>query len=347
MMNRRAHCKKQNQYNVFNKLIYSKMKKILITIFVLCFYMTGICKVTEKKKTDALLKELSENACKSIDSIDTKDKSKEEIAKEANKCIDKYVGAYQIGSLLMGVDLSSPALNSSKKTININVNMDKNSEDYKKYYFEMETYLMDNCKALKYKLSANDIENEKSVSRNPKAIKEYSKGIKFFKQENYEKALPYFEKAIKEDSVFAFAWDNIGICNRKLNNLDAAIYAYNRSLTLDPNGVMPLQNIAIVYEYKKEYNKAITAYKTLSELDSFNPEVYYGIGRIYTFYLNDPENGLENICKAYTLYIKQKSPYRSDAEKLINKIYEDMKKLDKVARFNEILKENNIDANFN
>jgi len=323
------------------------MKKTVYVILILCFYLNGMSQETEKKKTDTLLKELSENACKCIDSIDTKNKSNEDIAKESNKCIDIQAGAYQMGSKLMGIDLSSTLLNNGNKTIDININTNKNSKEYKEYYYEMERYLMDNCKALKITIGANDIENEKSVSKNPEALKQYSKGIKLFKKEDYEKALPYFEKAVKADSVFAFAWDNIGICNRKLNNLDAAIYAYNKSLELDPNGLMPLQNIAIVYEYKKEYNKAISAYENLAELDSFNPEVFYGIGRIYAFYLNNQEKGLDNMCKAYNLYLKQKSPYRSDAEKLINTIYTEMKKQGKVIRFNEILKENNINADFN
>ncbi len=53
------------------------------------------------------------------------------------------------------------------------------------------------------------------------------------------------------------------------------------------------------------------------------------------------------MCKAYNLYIKKKSPYRVDAEKIISTIYSEMKKQDKVDKFNEILKVNNITANFN
>ena len=48
------------------------------------------------------------------------------------------------------------------------------------------------------------------------------------------------------------------------------------------------------------------------------------------------------MCKAYNLYIQQKSPYRADAEKVINIIYYEMKKQGKEEKFNEILKANNI-----
>lgn len=45
------------------------------------------------------------------------------------------------------------------------------------------------------------------------------------------------------------------------------------------------------------------------------------------------------------MYIKQKSPYRADAEKMINNIYTEMKKQGKEKEFNKILKANNISQN--
>jgi tetratricopeptide (TPR) repeat protein len=206
--------------------------------------------------------------------------------------------------------------------------------------------MMDNCKALKRKIGSSDLENYFSVSKNPKAQKLYSKGIKESEKENFRKAITYFQKALEVDSLFAFAWDNIGICNRRLENYDEAIYAYNKSLKLDPMGLMALQNIAVAYRYKKEYDKAIAAYERLAELDTKNPEVFYGIGLIYAFNLNDLEKGLDNMCKAYNLYIEQKSPYRTDAEKMIGYIYNDMKKQDKLEIFNQILQKYKIALNF-
>ena len=205
--------------------------------------------------------------------------------------------------------------------------------------------MMANCKSIKRKIASSDLENYYSVSKNPEAKKMYSKGIEQSEKQNYQKAISYLEKALKIDSLFAFAWDNMGLCYRKLDKYDDAIYAYNKSLELDPLGLMPLQNIAVAYKYKKEYQKALAAYETLAELDSKNPEVYYGIGLIYAYNLNDLEKGLDNICKAYMYYIAQKSPYRTDAEKLINLIYTDMKKQEKETAFDEILKKNNINQN--
>lgn len=331
-----------------NHLINIIMKKALILILIACFYLNGISQ--ETKKTNTLLKELAENGCNCVDSINTYNKTPQEISKEINKCIDDQVGAYQLGSKLMGIDLSEVSSKDKGKTkgieINIEINSDKDSKDYKDSYYEVERYMMNSCKSLKIKVASSDLENYYSVSKNPEAKKLYSKGVKEMEKENYAKAITYFEKAIEVDSLFAFAWDNVGICNRKLNNYDKAIYAYTKSLELDALGIMPLQNIAVAYKYKKEFDKAISAYERLAELDSKNPEVYYGIGETYSLYLKEYEKGLENMCKAYNLYIQQKSPYRADAEKIIGIIYSEMKKQEKEERFKTILKENNITTNY-
>jgi tetratricopeptide (TPR) repeat protein len=145
--------------------------------------------------------------------------------------------------------------------------------------------------------------------------------------------------------MFSFAWDNLGICYRKTDQYDEALKAYRKSIVANPQGRMPWQNIAVVYEFQKEYQKAIDAYQQLSLLDKDNPEVFYGIGRIYIFKLQDYEKGLDNICTAYRIYETQKSPFRSDAETIIGHVYSEMKKQGKDKRFYEILKAHNISTN--
>jgi len=318
------------------------MKKLLIAILTFCFYFYGVGQVKETKKAEKLLKELSENGCKCIDSIKTTNETKEEISKAINRCINAQAGAYQLGSKMLEIDLASLSKKDSKGTVKIVINSNEESKEYKDFYYEIERYMMINCKSIKNKIASSDLENFYSMSKNSEAKKLYFKGIDQSEKQNYQKAISYFQRALKIDSLFAFAWDNMGLCYRKLDKYDDAIYAYNKSLELDPLGLMPLQNIAVAYKYKKEYQKALAAYETLAELDSKNPEVYYGIGLLYAYSLNDLENGLDNICKAYTYYIAQKSPYRTDAEKLINLIYADMKKQGKETTFDEILKKNNI-----
>ncbi len=232
-----------------------------------------------------------------------------------------------------------------KKQINISLSTNKNSREYKKYYYELERYMMSNCSSLKTKMANDEKQRDHSVSQKIKAMEFYSKGQTASEQEDYEQAVNYFSKAVKEDPEFAFAWDNLGINYRRLNKFDKAIDAYKKSLEIDPEGTMPLQNIAVAYQFKNEFNKAIDAYEKLAALDQNNPEVFYGIGNIYATKLGDYEKGLENMCKAYTLYSSQQSPYRADAERVIKYIYSEMKKQGKADEFIEILKAHHISPN--
>lgn len=294
--------------------------------------------------SSAILNRLSGDACKCVDSILIVNKSKEELSKEISNCISKRVRTLQLFDKLMNASkMADKAVEvDGKKQINISINDDEFSDEFKTYYFKLERYMMKHCSSLYEKMAANNIINERSLSSNEKALEYYNKGLDAVKEENYKKAISYFKKAVKEDPQFAFAWDNLGINYRRLNDYDKAIECYKNSLDIDPYGQMPLQNIAVAYQYKKEYQKAIAAYEKLATVDKNNPEIYYGIGNIYALFLEDYEKGLQYMCKAYNMYLTQKSPFRADAEKVINMIYGEMKNKGKEATFNKILEENNI-----
>lgn len=315
---------------------------ILILLISSVIYSQVSDKQELKLDKEVLLKETADGACKCIDSINTYNKKVDEISNEIFKCIDDKVVAYQLGVKLSSIKLSDAELQSGQKETKIEIATDDTSNEYKEYYYEMERYLSKNCPSMKDKMAVHDKENAYSVSSNPLALKYYSEGLDYYKEEKYEKAIECYKKAVVVDSKFAFAYDNLGICYRKLGNYDQAIEAYEKSLKIDPNGLMPLQNIAVAYQYKKEYKKAIKSYEKIAKIEPDNPEVYYGIGMIYSQFLSDNEKALDNLCQAYIIYIKQKSPYRTDAEKLIQIVYSDMKKQGKENVFNEMLKKYNI-----
>lgn len=323
------------------------MKKLLLFIPAVFIYISAICQDSIQITKEKILKQLSSSSCKCIESINTINKTKDEVSKEINKCIKDQAMSYQLMVKTLGIDTMAVPIDkiTNKKAVTIEVSMDENSNEYKKFYYEIERYLMSDCKALKNKIATNDQLNEKSYSDNKEAQKLYSKGQDELNVQNYKKAAEYFQQAVKADAGFAFAWDNLGLCYRHLEMFDEALAAYNKSLEIDPNGATPWQNIAVVYQYKKEYDKAIKAYEKLAEIDNTNPEVFYGMGQVYAGKLNDYEKGLDNMCKAYNLYVKQKSPYRTDAEKIIQAIYAQMKKEGKEDKFNEILKANHISSN--
>jgi tetratricopeptide (TPR) repeat protein len=282
------------------------------------------------------LKKAAANTCLCLDSISVYNKSRDSVAKEISACIDREVNSYQLSVKFAEV------LKSTTKKNSISLALDKNSNEYKRYYYTIEERLADSCKALRRLMTSNDKMSDKSITEDRLALKTYDKGVDFLKKEEYKEALSLFRKAVELDPEFAFAWDNIGICERKLGNYDAAIAAYKTSLSIDPKGAMPLHNLIYAYEFKKEYDSALIATENLLSIYPNDPEAYYGAGRIYIFFKKDFEKGLDQICKAYNIYVENKSPYRSDAQQNIQYIYTEMKKQGKEEKFKEILKKNKI-----
>jgi tetratricopeptide (TPR) repeat protein len=285
---------------------------------------------------DVFLSEAAKKSCLCIDSINSSHKSRKEISSEIAACIDKEVMSYQLGSKLMS------SMVSTEKNNKIEISQNKEADEYKKYYYDIERFLNDSCPSFKSAAAHENEESEFSTSKNPEAIKAYNTGIKKSELENYKEAIIDFKEAVKIDDRFAFAWDNIGLCSRKLGNYEEALKAYTKSLEIDPKGKLPLQNIPVVYSYMKEYDKAVSAYEKLALIYPDDPETFYGIGNIYAYAIPNMEKSLHNMCKAYNLYIVQKSPYRTDAENAISYIYGQMKKTGKEDDFHKILKEYHI-----
>ncbi|MGE8511218.1 MAG: tetratricopeptide repeat protein [Chryseobacterium culicis] len=317
------------------------IKKPITTLFFILLYSLSFSQKKTNEKT--ILQELSEKACQCADSIALSNRKKEDIIKDVHECIDKYTGALQISTLLKGAEKQAENTTevNGKKEINLTFNTNKNSQQYKDSYNELERYLMQNCESVQKATQTTETSYDK-FSKNDTALNFYQKAVDASKQENWKEAIQNYEQAVKIDPKFIYAWDNLGICYRRVGEYDKALNAYKQSLAADPKGKMPLQNIAITYVYKKEYQKAIDAYNDFDKVYPGDPEVYYGMGQVYFTHLKNNEKGLDNICKAYRLYSEQKSPYRSDAEKMIGYIYKSMKEEGKTDKFKEILKNNNI-----
>ena len=287
-----------------------------------------------------ILSEVADISCKCIDSIDISDSNPRENAVFIKRCIDEQVMGYQSTvKMFESVDLAKG------EDVKITIYSNPESDVYISYYREIERKLMDSCQAIKDAVGANNRINEKSISDKSAALKEYNAGNDFLRKNDYANALPFYEKAVKIDPNFAFAWDNIGVCNRRLGDFDAAIKAYKKSIKVDPVGLTARTNIALAYVGNKDFKMAIKSYEDLAKLDKDNPEVYYGLGIVYFQNLEDYEKALNNLCKAYNLYIQQESAYRSDAEKVIQMLYNTFKEQDRVAVFEEILKSHNISVN--
>lgn len=288
-------------------------------------------------------KEVTKNACECVNKINENElMSRKHFYVEINKCIDEQVLIFQLSDKLGSGKIAEKKSN-KEDTVNIKIDTNKNSADYLNYYRTIEDNLLEECKDFKNRIAASEIGMENEIpSKNEKALDFYNKGNNEVRNNNWEKAAEYYKKATNEDPDFTFAWDNLGVNMRRLNRYEDAIAAYEKSLSIDPYGKMPLQNIAVVYIYSGKYEKAKESYEKFAKVYPDYVEPIYGLANLYIAHLKDYEKGLDYACKAFISYIESNSPYRSDAEQLIKIAYQELKKQGKEHRFDEILKENNI-----
>ena len=310
--------------------IYSIIMKKLIFSCCLLFCVNFYAQEKETNYTDV--------ACDCVSNIDLS-KSKEEKIEEIKSCISNALIQKQILSSLTKV------ADSIKKREDLADTTQKNIDvviDDRIGYEALEKDLLNTCEALNKLYFSNDIKtSDASVSDKKKAINFYNLGIQGLDKEDYETAIQYFKKAVKADKNFAFAWDNLAISYRRLEKYPEAIKYYKKSLKIDPKGKMPLMNLGLTYGLNKEYDKAIEAYDNFKEIYPDDPEAYFGVGRIYLLQ-NNLEQGLDNMMKAYVLYIKINSPYKADAQKYIVQLYATLKEQNKLDIFNRLAEKNKI-----
>ena len=297
-----------------------------------------VASVFVQAQEDFVLKNLGSKACKCIEQTNFFGVKKTVVNEEIRKCISDQVIPYMSTS---GIIESV-----GKKSDTISVNVSPESQQYKTAYQKIENYLMEDnvCPQIKNIVAQSDDVSELTISKNEKAKKFYDIAVNKAGNENYEEAIKNYKSAVKEDPKFFMAWDNLGVCYRKIGEYDKAIEAYQKSLAINPNGKLPLQNLPVAYSYKNDFKNAINAYENLKKIYPDDPESYYGIGLLYLRdEILDWEKSLDYMCKAYNIYSDTNSPYRSDAEKIILLIYQEFNKKNKLETFDKILSENKID----
>src|SRR3990170_3120283 len=88
----------------------------------------------------------------------------------------------------------------------------------------------------------------------------YSTGLTFLWAEDYEKALPYFEDAVKKNPDYAEAYFYIGYCNGNLGRHLEAIEAYKEAIRINPEDAEAHYNLGRAYGKLGRYEEQIESF---------------------------------------------------------------------------------------
>lgn len=160
-------------------------------------------------------------------------------------------------------------------------------------------------------MSLSDLVAASGRNKRARAVQAFRDGLSFLSQDDCEKALPYFEKAVESDSNYAEAWAQAGFCREKLGRHSDAIEASRRAVTLRPSAESYF-NIGLANYYLKQYREAENSFRQSIRLDPYNgADAWYALGLVY----RDWGKADEEI-QAYKQATRLKPDYTSAHERL-------------------------------
>ncbi len=159
---------------------------------------------------------------------------------------------------------------------------------------------------------------------------------------DFKKAAQYLRQAIAEDPGYIDAYDNLGLTYRQMDMLDSAEYYYLLSVKKYPKGTVAKRNLAVVEEKRGHLDKAERYLKESLEVDSKDPEAYYGLMRVY-FAQKKFDAALESGKKAEQYYTERNDPYIGDCYSMLCIVYIFMNDKEKARQYVTLAKSKGIE----
>jgi Flp pilus assembly protein TadD len=106
-------------------------------------------------------------------------------------------------------------------------------------------------------------------------------GLRLLWAEEYEKALPYFEMAVKKNPRYAEAYYYIGHCNAGLGRYTEAIDAFTHPIRIKPDDAKAHGNLGVVYGKLGRYTEAIDALTQAIRIEPDDAMAHYNLGLTY------------------------------------------------------------------
>jgi tetratricopeptide (TPR) repeat protein len=122
---------------------------------------------------------------------------------------------------------------------------------------------------------------------------EYAKNLAladtFYFKGKWEKAIPYYKKALKDTSTNALLWQRLAYANYMAEKLDDALSYYKKSLIYKPNPVLTniiFTNILNIYEKQNKPNDAVAFLKDAAD-KGFNNLALIDTTKFFKPFTND------------------------------------------------------------
>lgn len=106
----------------------------------------------------------------------------------------------------------------------------------------------------------------------------FQTGLTFSWAGDCQKALPYFEKAIKKASNFGLAYFSLGYCYAELGHYQEALEAYKQAIKIVPDMSLCHYNLGTVYDELGRNQEAVEAYKQAIRINPDDADAHLKLG---------------------------------------------------------------------
>ncbi|NIM20158.1 MAG: tetratricopeptide repeat protein [Candidatus Latescibacteria bacterium] len=106
-------------------------------------------------------------------------------------------------------------------------------------------------------------------------------GLAYYKKNEFEQAIGWFQKAIEVDSSDAELQLAIARAHDAMGDLDMAEKAYQKALEISPDYVEALVNIGALYQRQRDYPEAVAHYKRALEIAPENSNVLNNLAMVH------------------------------------------------------------------
>lgn len=131
-------------------------------------------------------------------------------------------------------------------------------------------------------------------------------GLAAQNEENLEKAIDYYNKAIEIDSKYAKAWTNRGLALSDLAKYEEALRSYDKAIEIDPKYARAWSNRGLALSDLAKYEEALRSHDKAIEIDPKNAFAWNNRAMLLQR-MNKFEKALENVNKSIEL--NDKNPY--------------------------------------
>jgi len=92
--------------------------------------------------------------------------------------------------------------------------------------------------------------------------------------ENYTKAITFYDKILEINKDHSMAWNNKGVCYHNLNDYGKARYCYQKSLKINSKDAVTWFNLGVLFKELKKFDKAIDCFEKATQLDPDNSDFW-------------------------------------------------------------------------